>query len=183
MRGSATRPRREGSGALWTGRLGKSSSASGPAAAKRGPGSSRDVDVSRVGDAGDAQAAIHTSNASVHARGRARPFASVRIMALDGVGGPLHVGEVAQEEPGRERADEVAGALHPQAAVPYRLRERESSRPHAGHGPRVGRDHEVDLEPGILEADVRSAALEDQPAGSEGPAAGREGAKVEADDG
>ena len=47
---------------------------------------------------------------------------------------------------------------------------------------RVGGDHEVDVEPGILQADVRSAALEDQPARPEGPAPRRERAKVEADD-
>lgn len=94
----------------------------------------------------------------------------------------LHVGEVAREQPGRKCANEVPGAFHPQSALTDRLREREGSRPDAGHRPCIGTDHEIDLVPGILQADVRPAALEDEPARPERPAAGREGAKVEPHD-
>ncbi len=54
--------------------------------------------------------------------------------------------------------------------------------PHPGHGARIRGDHEVDLVTRILQADVRSAALENQPARPERPAARGERAKVEADD-
>src|SRR5262249_15808257 len=94
----------------------------------------------------------------------------------------LHVSEMAQQQPGGKRANEIARALEPQPARSNRVCKRHGARPHTRDRAGVGTGHDVDVEAGILQADVGAFAREDQPARLEAAAPRRKGPEVEAND-
>src|SRR5438477_2285457 len=82
-------------------------------------------------------------------------------------GGLQRLGEVALLQPAGKLLDERAGPLQLDAAGSHAVGEAEVTGVDAGQGPDVRAQHEVHVEAGILHADVRAGALQDEPGGAD----------------
>jgi len=91
-------------------------------------------------------------------------------------------GEVAEQQPSREGARELARALEPNLARAQSLLERKIAEPDSRERRQICRHDEIDSEAGILEAQVDLFAADDEPGGRR-PAPPRHTAEVESHDG